>query len=112
MPHDYDTINGGKLILPASGTVNLSILGLDGHSISAVDSFVLFSGNVYQDGSETPFDFGENLTNRFTISDNIGWWGTWELTAGSLVLTAVPEPGTLAMLFIALALLAGRRRRS
>ncbi|MDZ7617977.1 MAG: autotransporter-associated beta strand repeat-containing protein, partial [Patescibacteria group bacterium] len=109
---NHDTINGGKLILPASGTVNLSILGLDGHSISAGDSFVLFSGNVYQDGSEAPFDFGKNLTNRFTISDNIGWWGTWELTAGSLVLTAVPEPGTLAMLFIALALLAGRRRRS
>ncbi len=110
---DYDSIDGTGLILPATGKVNLSIAGLDGYSLEVGDSFTLFDGQVYQDGSSTPFAFGQNLTDLFEITDNIGWSGGWRITAGSLILTAVPEPGAALLLLLALAvglLVRGRRR--
>ncbi|MDZ7615541.1 MAG: autotransporter-associated beta strand repeat-containing protein [Patescibacteria group bacterium] len=102
---DYDSIAGTDLILPETGKVNLTIAGLDGYTIKAGDSFTLFEGNLYQ--GLTPLASGTNLTDRFTISDNIGWWGTWEVTAGSLVLTAVPEPSSLLLLAALAGLLVG-----
>lgn len=110
---DYDSIDGTGLILPATGKVNLSIAGLDGYSLEVGDSFTLFSSDVYQEGSSTPFAFGQNLTHLFEITDNIGWSGGWRVTAGSLILTAVPEPGTSLLLLLALVfglLVRGRRR--
>ncbi|MDZ7616600.1 MAG: LamG-like jellyroll fold domain-containing protein, partial [Patescibacteria group bacterium] len=105
----YDTIQGTDLFLPESGTVNLSILGLEGYSLAAGDRFTLFHGDVYQ--GTTLLTEGTDISHLFNISDNIGWWGTWQVTAGSLVLTAVPEPGTPLLLLSALALLLGRRKR-
>ncbi|MDZ7615740.1 MAG: hypothetical protein U1E05_01975, partial [Patescibacteria group bacterium] len=110
---DYDSIDGIGLILPTTGKVNLSIAGLDGYSLNVGDSFTLFSGDVYQEGNSTPFAFGQNLTDLFEITDNIGWSGGWRVTAGSLILTAVPEPGAALLLLWALAvglLVRGRRR--
>ncbi len=107
---DYDSISGTSLILPESGTVNLSIAGLDGYRLSLGDSFTLFDGDVFQ--GSTLLDLGTDVTDLFHITDNIGWWGGWEVTAGSLILTAVPEPGTWLLLLSALAcgLLVRRRR--
>ena len=105
----YDTIHGTDLILPESGTVSLNILGLDGYTLEAGDSFTLFDGDVYQ--GATLLAEGTDISHLFSIGDNIGWWGSWQVTAGSLVLTAVPEPGTWLLLLSALALLLGRRRR-
>ncbi|MDZ7620720.1 MAG: autotransporter-associated beta strand repeat-containing protein, partial [Patescibacteria group bacterium] len=100
---NYDQAVGPTLILPADGggTIGLNITGLDGHSLQAGDRFTLFTGDVYQD--TTLMSAGHDLTHLFTISDNTGWWGTWQVTAGSLVLTAVPEPGSWLLLLSALA---------
>ncbi len=106
---DYDTISGTSLILPESGTVNLNIMGLDGYTLAAGDSFTLFEGDVYQ--GSTLIETGTDITDLFTISDNVGWWGSWEVTAGSLVLTAVPEPGAFVLLLTAMGLLTCRRKR-
>ncbi|MDY0169167.1 MAG: autotransporter-associated beta strand repeat-containing protein [Thermoguttaceae bacterium] len=109
---DYDSITGPKLVLPETGKVDLSISALAGYQLSAGDSFTLFHGDVFEHGAAEPFAFDTNLNDYFHVTDNIGWWGTWELTAGSLVLTAVPEPGTWLMLVCGLAFgLLVRRRR-
>ncbi|MDZ7619359.1 MAG: autotransporter-associated beta strand repeat-containing protein, partial [Patescibacteria group bacterium] len=107
---EYDRVIGPELLLPTSGTVALNITGLDGYTISAGDSFTLFEGDVYL-GAEWAAP-GTDLTGLFHITDTIGWWGTWEVTAGSLTLTAVPEPGGWLLLLSLLASgLAVRRRR-
>ncbi len=110
---DYDSITGSSLVLPEneSNKINLSILGLEGYRVEAGDSFTLFEGDVYQ--GSTLLDLGADVTDLFHITDNIGWWGTWEVSTGSLILTAVPEPGTWLLLLSALAggLLVRRRRR-
>ncbi len=109
---DYDSITGSSLVLPEneSNKINLSILGLEGYRVEAGDSFTLFEGDVYQ--GSTLLDLGADVTDLFHITDNIGWWGTWEVSTGSLILTAVPEPGTWLLLLSALAggLLVRRRR--
>ncbi len=106
---DYDSMTGTNLILPEMGTVHLEIMGLDGHTLNAGDSFTLFDGDVYHD--TTLLSLGTDITDLFQIHDNTGWWGTWEVTAGSLVLTAVPEPATWLLLVILLTFCGLRPRR-
>jgi hypothetical protein len=51
------------------------------------------------------------METYFHITDNIGWWGSWEVTAGSLILTAVPEPSSPFLLASLVGMfLLGRRR--
>lgn len=88
--------------------MNLNIAGLDGYTIKAGDSFTLFEGDVYQ--GSTLLALGTDITDLFTISDNIGWWGSWEVSTGSLILTAVPEPSTLLLLAALAGMLLTRRR--
>jgi autotransporter-associated beta strand protein len=107
---DYDSITGTNLLLPASGLYDpvldnkllaMDIVGVDGYSLKAGDSFTLFAGDVFL--GTTPLNPGDDITHLFDISDHSGWWGTWEVSAGSLILTAVPEPCTWLMLLSALA---------
>ena len=117
---DYDSITGPKLVLPETGTVNLSILALDGYELSAGDTFTLFHGDVYQGADESALTPGSDMTGLFAFDDNINWWGTWQVTAndpafglpGNLTLTAVPEPGVALLVISTLAcgLLAWPRR--
>ncbi|MDY0169156.1 MAG: autotransporter-associated beta strand repeat-containing protein [Thermoguttaceae bacterium] len=104
---NYDQAVGGndaRLILPTGPeSIALNIFGLSelgDYRISAGDRFTLFDGEVYV-GSEL-LASGQNVTDLFKISDNIGWWGTWEVTGGSLILTAVPEPGAWLLLLSSL----------
>ncbi len=112
---DYDSILGqgvdAGLYLPNpdDGLIILSIFG-PGASLKPGDSFTLFDGTVFDHNAE-PFAFGADLDGLFMIDDQSGWWGTWDVSAGSLMLTAVPEPGTWLMLLWAIgcALLVRRR---
>ncbi|MDY0165863.1 MAG: autotransporter-associated beta strand repeat-containing protein [Thermoguttaceae bacterium] len=111
---NYDRVlgsNDARLTLPTGlESISLNIFGLDGYSLSAGDSFTLFDGDVYL-GADL-LGPGQNITDLFRITDNIGWWGDWKVTTGSLILTAVPEPGTWLLLLAALACgLVARRRR-
>ncbi len=113
---DYDSLTGTSLIVPNDGRVNLDIRGLIGHpdySLRPGDQFTLFHGDVYEAGAATPFAFGAELDDYFNVLDHGIWWGTWELNAGSLILTAVPEPGAALLMLWTLAcgLLVRRRRR-
>ncbi len=107
---DYDSITGDALYLPQAGPIELNIFG-PGANVTLGDTFTLFAGDVF-DHNATLFAPGHDLSGLFNITDHSGWWGTWEVSAGSLVLTAVPEPGSAALLaFGLLAWLLVRRRR-
>ncbi|MDZ7619227.1 MAG: autotransporter-associated beta strand repeat-containing protein [Patescibacteria group bacterium] len=102
-PDNYDQVAGPTLILPSDGasTIALNILGMPGHSVNWYDEFVLFTGSVEN------FDAG-----MFDVVNNSSWTRGWAISGGnSLVLTAVPEPGTCLILVCSLAfgLLARRR---
>ncbi len=106
---DYDSITGGELYLPQTGPIELNIFG-PGANVTLGDSFTLFHGDVF-DHNATLFAPGHDLTGLFNIIDHSGW-GAWQLTAGSLILTAVPEPGAWLLLLSALACgLLWRRRK-
>jgi fibronectin-binding autotransporter adhesin len=83
----YDQIVGSSLILPNAGAITLTVSGLDGHTIVGGDSFTIFTGTL------TNFD-----VNNITIVNNTDWTGGWELSEGSLVLTAIPEPSSFALM--------------
>jgi fibronectin-binding autotransporter adhesin len=83
----YDQIVGDTLILPGAGSITLTISGLDEHTIVGGDSFTIFTGTL------TNFD-----VNNITIVNNTDWTGGWELSEGSLVLTAIPEPSSFALI--------------
>ncbi len=108
----YDKVLGPKLILPDTpgSAIALNIAG-DASGVSPGDSFTLFNGAVFQGLTELD---GQFITgDLFTIHDTSGWWGTWEVMPGSLILTAVPEPGAWLLLLSALACgLPARRRRA
>jgi autotransporter-associated beta strand protein len=82
----YDQIDGTSLTL-SGGTVNLTLNGIGSQSISLGDTFTLFTGMV------TGFD-----TTTFNITNNTSWTGSWQVSEGSLILTAIPEPSTWALL--------------
>ncbi|MDZ7616953.1 MAG: autotransporter-associated beta strand repeat-containing protein [Patescibacteria group bacterium] len=103
---NYDRIVGLELILPDSGAVVLDIHGLADYALKPGDRFTLF------DGAVTNF-----RGDAFQIVDHSGWsdigenYG-WVLSAGSLTLTAVPEPGAWMLLISAMACgLLTRRRK-
>ncbi|MDZ7618711.1 MAG: autotransporter-associated beta strand repeat-containing protein, partial [Patescibacteria group bacterium] len=106
MADNYDQAVGPTMVLPTEGAVKLNILGLSSHqefSIDWYDEFTIFTGNVLN------FD-----PARFDLIDtDSGWARGWRVSVGNgLVLTAVPEPGAVAMALMALALLLlGRRRK-
>ncbi|MDZ7617407.1 MAG: PEP-CTERM sorting domain-containing protein, partial [Patescibacteria group bacterium] len=103
----HDQVAGPELLLPASGAVTLNILGLvtdPGFSIYYGDEFTIFTGDV------PGFD-----PARFNLIDGAsGWTRGWSISGeNGLVLTAVPEPGTLLLLLAgAMGLLAARSRCS
>jgi len=111
---DYDALSAAKLFLPQDGKVELAIWGLEGYVLRANDRFTLFDGDVFEHGADSPFDSGANLNDYFSIVDHTGWGGTWDLTAGSLTLTAgaIPEPGTALMLLVGMAVAGGLFRRN
>jgi len=98
----YDQIDGTSLVLEG-GTVTVTLSGIGSQSISQGDTFTLFTGSV------TNFDI-----TTFDIINNTDWTGGWELSEGSLILTAIPEPGTYALLagLFALGLVLIVRQRS
>lgn len=83
----YDQVVGPTLVLPETGNITLRIVGLDGHTIQENDSFTIF------DGAVSNFD-----ASRITIVNESSWEGGWQVSEGSLVVTAIPEPGTLVLL--------------
>ena len=94
---------GPTLILPSDGasTITLNILGMPGHSVNWYDEFVLFTGSVEN------FD-----ADVFNLVNDSSWTRGWAISGdNSLILTAVPEPGTWLMLvgILAFGLLARRR---
>lgn len=103
----YDQVDGPKLVLPAEGAVTLNILGLvtdPEFSIHYGDEFTIFTGDV------PDFD-----PARFNLVDAAsGWSQGWAVSAeNGLVLTAVPEPGTLLLLLAGVVgLLSARPRRT
>ncbi len=102
----YDQADGARLVLPAAGEVVLNILGLVSDPQFAIhygDEFTIFTGDV------PDFD-----PARFNLIDGAsGWTRGWTISTGnSLILTAVPEPGSLLLLLAgAAALLPGRLGR-
>ncbi|MDY0166435.1 MAG: autotransporter-associated beta strand repeat-containing protein [Thermoguttaceae bacterium] len=87
---NYDQVVGPTLILPtdSDSLITLNILGLPGHSVNWYDEFVLFTGQVEN------FDAG-----LFNLVNDSNWTRGWAISVGnSLILTAVPEPGTWLML--------------
>lgn len=99
--------NGAGLILPTESTtpIEVNILGDDmGHAVNWYDEFTIFAGEVEN------FDAG-----LFSLVNDSGWTRGWRIFSDGqdLVLTAVPEPGTLGMLaMVLLGLLAfGHPRR-
>ena len=109
-------VTGPRLYLPEMGKVQLTVLGTEGLALGTETDFVLFDGDVYEYGGASPLAAGTNLNDYFDIVDSTGWTGTWELTAGSLILTAVavPEPSTVLMLLAGMAAITARlgRRRT
>ncbi len=102
---DYDRVVGPQLDL--LDTVTLNIYGNWQH-LALGDRFTLFDGDV-----------AGFRADRFTIVDHSDYGGRswsdlgngWVLSEGSLVLTAVPEPGAGLLLWaLACALLLRRRR--
>jgi autotransporter-associated beta strand protein len=98
----YDQIIGTSLILPTEGTINLTLAGFGSQTIAEGDSFTLFTGGV------TNFD-----PAIFNIINQTAWTGGWEISEGSLLVTAIPEPSTYALpvLVAVLAYVLRRRRR-
>jgi autotransporter-associated beta strand protein len=94
----YDQINGTSLIL-AGGTVNLTLNGVGTQSIALNDSFTLFTGSVTNFSGTT-----------FNIINNTDWTGGWQISQGSLIVTAIPEPSSALLLLAGLGALALRRR--
>ncbi|MDY0170434.1 MAG: autotransporter-associated beta strand repeat-containing protein, partial [Thermoguttaceae bacterium] len=89
---NYDQADGPNLILPTEGTVTLNIWGLEGHSVGWYDEFTIFTGDME--------NFSAGLFQLENFSD---WTRGWRVSVGnSLVLTAVPEPGTWLLLLLAL----------
>jgi autotransporter-associated beta strand protein len=97
----YDQIDGTSLDLPgAGGTVNLTLTGVGSQSIALNDSFTLFTGEVTGFAGTT-----------FNIVNQTDWTGGWQVSEGSLIVTAIPEPGTLMLVGMALLSLPFLRRR-
>ena len=84
---NHDQVVGPSLVLPETGNITLRIVGLDGHTIQENDSFTIFTGDLVN------FD-----ASRITIVNESSWEGGWQVSEGSLVVTAIPEPGTLVLL--------------
>jgi fibronectin-binding autotransporter adhesin len=96
----YDQIIGNELIFDDGGSFTLILTGIS-DSVAMDDEFILFTGNV------------ANLnTANITIINNTSWTGDWQLSEGSLILTAIPEPATYALLggLLALGAVLIRRR--
>ncbi len=88
----YDQIVGLSLSLPTGETdsITLRVVGLQDHTVALNDSFTVFTGTVNN------FD-----ASKIDIVNESDWANGWEVSTGeSLVLTAIPEPGTAGLLAI------------
>jgi len=122
----FNDVGVGVADLTLAGTANstFEINGTSrGFSYDAVDveGLITYGGTLTLDFGFTPlisdtfnlFDF-TSQTGSFSSVNFVdsGYAGTFDGTTGILSLSAIPEPGTFAMLLGGLGLLAGRRRRS
>jgi fibronectin-binding autotransporter adhesin len=82
----YDQIVGDSLIFADGGSFTISLTGI-GDTISMGDQFTLFDGDVTNFSSA-----------NITIINNTSWAGGWQLSEGSLILTAIPEPSAYALI--------------
>ncbi|MDY0170433.1 MAG: LamG-like jellyroll fold domain-containing protein [Thermoguttaceae bacterium] len=90
-PGNYDQAVGPNLILPTEGTITLNIWGLEDHTVGWYDEFTIFTGEVE--------NFNAGL---FQLENHSDWTRGWRVSVGnSLVLMAVPEPGTWLLLLSA-----------
>ncbi len=91
---------GTSLTLDLGALITINVSNLGTGTISLGDSFVLYDGEV------TGF-----AGASFNIVNNSNWAGGFEVTEGSLILTAIPEPSSMALLAgLAASLFLGLRR--
>jgi hypothetical protein len=95
----YSRVLGTSMTL-ANGTYTITLNGIGSQAINLNDAFTLFNGTVNNFAGAT-----------FNIVNNTNWSGGWQVSEGSLIVTAIPEPTTWLLLTASLGTLMIFRRR-